>query len=130
MEFGNRTIVTITKRMLEAQKLKKLLWADVLANAVYALTDVRRGPCSPSHPTKRGVGGGFALHTCVCLEELHMQCFPMKEGGSLMRKESNFGNCEGMKAYRWMCLETKKIIKNGDVVFMEDRRSIRTKWER
>ena len=30
------------------------------------------------------------------------------------------GYCEGTKAYRLMCLETKKIIKSRDVTFMED----------
>ena len=34
------------------------------------------------------------------------------------------GYCEGMEAYRLMCLETKKIIKSRDVVFMEDSGSI------
>ncbi len=29
------------------------------------------------------------------------------------------GYCEGTKAYRLMCLETKKIIKSRDVVFLE-----------
>jgi hypothetical protein len=29
------------------------------------------------------------------------------------------GYCEGIKAYRLMCVETKRIIKNRDVVFLE-----------
>ncbi len=29
------------------------------------------------------------------------------------------GYCEGTKAYRLMCLETKRIIKSRDVVFLE-----------
>src|ERR1700737_5511716 len=31
------------------------------------------------------------------------------------------GYCEGTKAYRLICLETKKIIKSPDVVFVEDK---------
>jgi hypothetical protein len=31
------------------------------------------------------------------------------------------GYCEGTKAYRLICLETKKIIKSPDVVFFEDK---------
>ena len=34
------------------------------------------------------------------------------------------GYCKYMEAYRLMCLETKKIIKCRDVVFMEDSASI------
>ena len=30
------------------------------------------------------------------------------------------GYCEGTKAYRLMCLQTKQIIKNKDVVFIKD----------
>jgi hypothetical protein len=31
-----------------------------------------------------------------------------------------FGYCEGTKAYRLMCVQSKKIIKCRDVDFMED----------
>ena len=34
------------------------------------------------------------------------------------------GYCEGTKVYRLMCLETKKIIKNNDVMFIEGSGSI------
>ena len=30
------------------------------------------------------------------------------------------GHCEGTRAYRLMCLETKKIIKSPDVTFFDD----------
>jgi len=39
------------------------------------------------------------------------------------------GYYEGMKAYRLMCMETKKIIKSRDVVFMENSGSIRNDLE-
>jgi hypothetical protein len=35
------------------------------------------------------------------------------------------GYCEGTKAYRLMCLQTKKIIKCSDVEFLEDSTSMR-----
>jgi hypothetical protein len=34
------------------------------------------------------------------------------------------GYCEGTKAYRLMCVETRKIIKSRDVVFVEDSTSV------
>jgi hypothetical protein len=37
--------------------------------------------------------------------------------------------CESMKAYWPMCLETKKIIKNREIMFKEDSRSIRNDLE-
>lgn len=34
------------------------------------------------------------------------------------------GYCKGTKAYRLMCIETKKIIKYRDIMFIEDKTSI------
>jgi len=34
------------------------------------------------------------------------------------------GHCEGTKAYRLMCLETKRIIKSRDVVFLEGTKEV------
>ena len=34
---GTRGVVTMAKRMFEAQKLEKWLWAEAVANAVYTL---------------------------------------------------------------------------------------------
>ncbi len=34
------------------------------------------------------------------------------------------GYCEGIKAYRLMCLETKRIIKSRDVVFLEGTKEV------
>jgi hypothetical protein len=34
------------------------------------------------------------------------------------------GYCEGTKAYRLMCVETKRIIKSRDVMFIERSREI------
>jgi hypothetical protein len=36
-ECTNETIVAMEKHMLEAQKLKKSLWVETAANAVYTL---------------------------------------------------------------------------------------------
>ena len=39
------------------------------------------------------------------------------------------GYCECMKVYRLMCMETKKIIENKDIMFKEDSGSIRNDLE-
>ena len=36
-ECANQTVVTMTKHILEAQKLEKSLWAQVVANPIYTL---------------------------------------------------------------------------------------------
>jgi hypothetical protein len=35
------------------------------------------------------------------------------------------GYCEGTKAYRLMCVETKRIIKSRDVVFLEGTKKVK-----
>ena len=35
-----------------------------------------------------------------------------------------FGYCEGTKAYRLLCLQTKRIIKNKNAIFMEEGMSV------
>jgi hypothetical protein len=35
------------------------------------------------------------------------------------------GYCEGTKAYRLMCVETKRIIKSRDVVFLEGTKEVK-----
>lgn len=39
------------------------------------------------------------------------------------------GYCKGMNVYRLMCLESRKIIENIDVMFMEDSGSIKNNLE-
>lgn len=36
-ECANQTIVAMTKRMLEVQKLEKWLWTKTMSNAVYTI---------------------------------------------------------------------------------------------
>jgi hypothetical protein len=52
---------------------------------------------------------------------------PDEKRGKLDAKDTkclSLGYCEGIKAYRLMCLQTKKIIKCRDVKFLEDSTSM------
>ena len=109
--------------MIHAQHLKLELWAEAVANAVYT-----RNRC----PTKAVVAmtpqeAWSGKKPCIA----HMRVFgciayamvPDAKRGKLDAKATKcllLGYCEGTKAYRLMCVETKKIIKCHDVTFMED----------
>ena len=57
---------------------------------------------------------------------------PNKKKDKLKEKRIKYvflGYCEGMKTYRLICLDIKKIIKNKVVMFMEDSGSIRNDLE-
>ena len=122
-ERANRTIVEMARSMIHAQHLKLELWAEAVANAVYT-----RNRC----PTKAVVAmtpqeAWSGKKPCIA----HMRVFgciayamvPDAKRGKLDAKATKcllLGYCEGTKAYRLMCVETKKIIKCRDVTFMED----------
>jgi hypothetical protein len=126
-ERANRTIVEMARSMIHAQHLKLEFWAEAMANAVYI-----RNRC----PTRALVSitpqeAWSGCKPCIA----HMRVFGCiayamvadAKRGKLDAKGTKclfLGYCEGTKAYRLMCLETKKIIKSRDVVFVEDSTSV------
>jgi transposase InsO family protein len=126
-ERANRTIVEMARSMIHAQHLKLEFWAEAVANAVYI-----RNRC----PTRALVSitpqeAWSGRKPCIA----HMRVFgciayamvPDAKRGKLDAKGTKclfLGYCEGTKAYRLMCVETRKIIKSRDVVFVEDNTSI------
>jgi hypothetical protein len=125
-----QSIVAMAKRMLEARKLEKSLWAEAVANAVYTLNRCPMKVLRSVTPEEMWSG----RRPCVA----HMRVFGSiayvvvadeKRFNTKGTKCMFLGYCEGIEAYRLMCLETKKIIKSGDVVFMEDSGSMRNDLE-
>ena len=109
-----QSIVAMAKRMLEAQKLEKSLWAEAVTNAVYTLN---RCPTKALHSVSpEEIWSGrrpSVAHMCV-FENLAYAMILNEKKGKLDAKEIKcmfLGYCEGTKAYRLMCLKTKKIIK-------------------
>jgi hypothetical protein len=123
-ERANRTIVEMTRSMIHAQRLGHEFWAEAVCNAVYV-----RNWC----PTKAVEGktpeeawSGRMPHVS------HMRVFGCEAYAKVpdqMRTKLDakgvkclfLGYCEGTKAYRLICLETKKIIKSSDMVFFKDK---------
>jgi len=125
-ERANRTIVEMARSMLHAQKLHKSYWAEAVANAVYTRNRCPTRALESMTPEEAWSG----RMPCVA----HMRVFgctayamvPHEKRGKLDAKGTKclfLGYCEGTKAYRLMCLQTNKIIKSRDVVFMEDSTS-------
>ena len=80
------------------------------------------------------VGRCLALHTCMCLKALLMQLMvPDVNRSKLDAKRIKyvfFGYCKGIwRHVCWYVWEFKKIIKNSDVVIIEENESIKNDLE-
>ncbi len=126
-ERANRTLVEMVRSMLHAQNLKKSLWAEAVVNAAYT-----RNQCpSRALPSITPQEAWSGRKPCIS----HMRVFgcivyamvPDEKRGKLDAKGTKclfLGYCEGSKAYRLMCVQSKNIIKCRDVEFMEDNTSV------
>jgi len=125
VERTNRTIMECTRSMIRAQGLDLEFWAKAVNMAIYI-----KNQC----PTK-------ALESKTLQEAwtnrkpdvFHLRVFGCKtfahipnENRSKLESKSMpcgfLGYCEGTKAYRLMCVKTKRIIKSRDVVFLEGQK--------
>lgn len=132
-EHANHNIVEMIRSLIHVQHLKLEFCAETVANAIYI-----RNRC----PTK-------ALVTITPQEAwsgrkpsiVHMRVFgciayamvPNTKRGKLDPKGTKslfIGYCKGTRSYRLMCIETKKIIRSCDVIFVEDTTSIADGLER
>ena len=93
--------------------------------------DVQQKPCCQLYPKKLEVGGGLALHICVCLDALYMSwCLMGKEEKKKTHTHTHidakdtkclcFGYCKASKHID-SCVW---ILQNRDVVFMEYSTSV------
>lgn len=126
-ERANRTIVEMARSMIHAQRLKLEFWAEAVTNAVYIRNRCPTRALVTITPQEAWSG----RKPCIA----HMRVFgciayamvPDAKRGKLDAKGTKclfLGYCEGTKAYRLMCVETKKIIRSRDVVFVEDSTSV------
>jgi len=125
-----QSIVAMAKRMLEARKVEKSLWAEAVANAVYTLNRCPTKALRMVTPEEMWSGRRPCVaHMRVFGSMAYVMVANEKRFNAKRTKCMFLGYCEGMEAYRLMCLETMKIIKSGDVVFMEDSGSMRNDLE-
>lgn len=113
--------------MLEAQKLNKFLWVEAVANVVYTLNRCSMKALRSITPEETWGGRRPYIAHIPMFGSIVYGMVPDKKNGKLYTKEIKYvflEYCEGIKAYRLMSLETQKIIKNRDVMIMENRGSI------
>ena len=126
-ERANRTIVEMARSMIHAQRLMLSFWAEAVSNAVYIRNRCPTRALVTITPQEAWSG----RKPCIA----HMRVFgciayakvPDAKRGKLDAKGTKclfLGYCEGTKAYRLMCIETRKIIRSRDVVFDEDSTSV------
>jgi hypothetical protein len=114
--------------MIRAQGLDLEFWAEAVNTTVYI-----KNRC----PTKALESKTLQeTWTGRKLDVFHLRVFGCKtfahipdENRSKLESKSMpcvfLGYCEGTKAYRLMCVETKRIIKSRDVVFLEGTKKSR-----
>lgn len=122
-ECANRTIVEMARSMLHHQNLNKNLWAEAVVTAVYTRNRCPTNALVGKTPEeawsgKRPTITHMRVFGCIAYAKV-----PDEKRTKLDAKGTKclfLGYCEGTKAYRLMCLETKKILKCRDVVFAEE----------
>lgn len=123
-ERANRTLMEMARAMIHAQGLGYEFWAEAVVNAAYI-----RNRCPTSavqNMTPEEAWSGKKPHVshlrvfgCIAYAKV-----PDEKRSKLDAKATKclmLGYCEGTKAYRLICLDTKKIIKSPDVTFFEDK---------
>ncbi len=125
---ANRTIMECARSMIHAQGLDLEFWAEVVNTAVYiknrCLTKALESKTSQEAWTGRKPNV-FHLRVFGCKAFAHI---PDEKRSKLESKSMPcvfLGYCEGTKAYHLMCVETKRIIKSQDVVFLEGTKEVK-----
>ena len=118
--------------MLHAQNFNKSLWAEAMVDAVYTQNRCPIRTLDFIRPEEAWSGrrpciAHMRVFGCVAYAIMHDE-----QRDKLDAKGINdlfLDYCEGIKAYRLMCLQNKKIIICRDMVFMDDDTSIRNTLE-
>ncbi len=124
---ANHTLVEMARSMLHAQNFNKSFWAEAVVNAAYT-----RNQC-PSRVLSSITLEEMWSGKKPCISQMRVfgciayAMVPDEKKGKLDAKGTKclfLGYCEGTKAYRLMCVQSKKIIKCTDVEFMEYNTSV------
>ena len=123
-ERANRTIVEMARSMIHAQRLGHEFWAEAVCNAVYVRNRCPTKAVEGKTPEEAWSGrmphvSHMRVFGCVAYAKVPDQRRTKLDAKGV--KCLFLGYCEGTKAYRLICLETKEIIKSPDVVFFEDK---------
>jgi hypothetical protein len=118
-ERANKTIMECARSMIRAQGLDLEFWAEAVNTAVYIKNRCPTKAFDSKTPQEAWTGTKpdvSHLRVFGCKAFAHV---PDEKKSKLESKSIPCVYCEGTKAYRLMCLETKRIIKSQDVMFLE-----------
>ncbi len=126
-ERANRTIMECARNMILAQGLELEFWGKVLNTVVYIKNRCPSKALNSKTPQEAWSGrkpNVSHLRVFGCKAFAHV---PDEKRTKLESKSMPcvfLGYYEGTKAYRLICLETKRIIKSRDVLFIEGSKEI------
>ncbi len=126
-ERANRTIMECARSMILAQGLGLEFWGEAVNTAVYIKNQCPTKALDSKTPQEAWSGRKpdvSHLRVFGCKAFAHV---PDEKRTKLESKSMPcvvLGYYEGTKVYRSMCVETKRIIKSRDVVFIEGSKEI------
>ena len=125
VEQANRTVVEMMRSMIHVQRLGHEFWAEAVCNVVYVRnwcpTKGMEGK-TPEEAWSGRMRHPFHMRMFICVTYAKVLDQRQSKLDAKAVKCLFLGYCEGTKAYRYICLETKKIIKSPDVVFFKTKR--------
>jgi hypothetical protein len=126
-ECANRTIMECARNMILAQGLEFEFWGEAVSTTMYIKNRCPTKALDSKTPQEAWSGRKpdvFHLRVFGYKAFAHV---PNEKRTKLKSKSMPcvfFGYYEGTKAYCLMCVETKRIVKSRDVVFIEGSREI------
>jgi hypothetical protein len=127
-ERANRTIMECARSMIHAQGLDLEFWAKAVNTTVYIKNRCPTKALESKTPQEAWTGRKPDVSHLRVFECKTFAHIPDEKRSKLESKSMPcvfLGYCEGAKAYRLMCVETKRIIKSRDVVFLEGTKKSR-----
>ena len=132
VERANHIIVEMTRNIFHAKNMDKSFWAETVVNAVYTRNRCRTRALDSIMPEKTW----SKRRPCIA----HIRVFACIAYAMMLDEQKGkfdandtkclfLDYCEETKAYKPICLQTKKIIKNRNVVFIEDGTSVGNVFE-
>ncbi len=127
VERANRTIMECTRSMIRAQGLDLEFWVEAVNTAVYIKNRCPTKALESKTPQKAWTSrkpNVSHLRVFGCKAFAHI---PDEKKSKLESKSMPcvfLGYYEGTKAYGFMWVETKRIIKSRDVVFLEGTKEV------
>jgi len=126
-ECANRTIMECARSMILAQGLELEFWGEVVNTAVYIKNRCPTKALNSKTPQEAWSGrkpdvSHLRIFGCKAFAHVPDEKRTKLESKSMLCVF--LGYYEGTKAYRLMCVKTKRIIKSRDVVFIEGSKEI------